>query len=111
MDPSAHLAHAAAGTGAPPLSARAKRARYAVVQDDCLDDLRHRVDTNRKTALRVLDPMEAVLRDPMGGIGKPEPLEYFGGNVWSRRINEADRLVYEVFDNRIEFLQARYHYG
>ena len=45
-----------------------------------------------------------------GGIGKPEHLKHFGGNVWSRRINEADRLVYEVFADRIEFLQARYHY-
>ncbi len=44
-------------------------------------------------------------------IGKPEPLKYFGGNVCTRRINEADRMVYEVFDDRIEFLQARYHYG
>ena len=55
--------------------------------------------------------MEAALRDPSGGIGKPEHLIHFGGNVWSRRINEADRLVYEVFSDRIEFLQARYHYG
>ncbi len=54
--------------------------------------------------------MEAVLRDPFAGIGKPEPLKHLGGNVWSRRINEADRLVYEVFADRIEFLQARYHY-
>ena len=30
---------------------------------------------------------------------------------WSRRINEADRLVYEGFPDRVEFLQARYHYG
>ena len=62
-------------------------------------------------ALRVLDLMEATLRDPSGGIGKPEHLKHFGGNVRSRRINEADRIVYEVFSNRIEFLQARYHYG
>lgn len=68
------------------------------------------MDTNRKTALRVLDLMEAVLRDPFKGPGKPEPLKYLGGNVWSRRINEADRLVYEVFEDRVEFLQARYHY-
>ena len=47
----------------------------------------------------------------MSGIGKPEPLKYFGGNVRSRRINDADPLVYEVFDDRIEILQARYHYG
>jgi len=69
------------------------------------------VDTGRKTALRVLDLMEAVMRDPYAGLGKPEHLKHLGGNVWSRRINEADRLVYEVFTDRIEFLQARYHYG
>lgn len=83
----------------------------AVIQDECLEDLRYLVDTNRKTALRVLGLMEATLRDPTDGIGKPEHLKHFGGNVWSRRINEADRLVYEVFADRIEFLQARYHYG
>lgn len=85
--------------------------RAAVIQDECLEDLRYWVDTNRKMALRVLDLMDAVLRDPCAGLGKPEHLKHFGGNVWSRRINEADRLVYEVFQDRIEFLQARYHYG
>ena len=54
--------------------------------------------------------MEAVLRDPFKRLGKPERLKYLGGDVWSRRINEADRLVYEVFEDRVEFLQARYHY-
>lgn len=87
------------------------RHRRAVIQDECLEDLRHWVDTDRKTALRVLDLMDAVLRDPYAGLGKPEHLRHFGGNVWSRRINEVDRLVYEVFDERVEFLQARYHYG
>jgi toxin YoeB len=85
--------------------------RACVIQDECLEDLRYWVDTNRKAALRVLDLMDAVLRDPYTGLGKPEHLKYFGGNVWSRRINDADRLVYEVFQDRIEFLQARYHYG
>ena len=84
--------------------------RVAALQDEFREDLRYWVDTNRKTALRVLDLMEAVLREPYTGLGKPEHLKHFGGNVWSRRINEADRLVYEVFADRIEFLQARYHY-
>jgi toxin YoeB len=54
--------------------------------------------------------MEAVLRDPFKGIGKPELLEQLGGDVWSRRINQADRLgYYEVFEDRAEFLQAGYH--
>lgn len=54
--------------------------------------------------------MDAALRDPATGLGKPEHLKHLGGNVWSRRINDADRLVYQVFDDRIEFLMARYHY-
>lgn len=87
-----------------------RRERAAVVQGECLEDLRFWVDTNRKVALRVLDLMEAVLREPYSGVGKPEHLKYFGGNVWSRRITETDRLVYEVFADRVEFLQARYHY-
>ena len=82
-----------------------------MLQDECLEDLRFWVETNRKVALRVVDLMEASLRDPYAGIGKPEYLKPLGGNVWSRRLNEADRLVYEVFADRIEFLQARYHYG
>ena len=88
----------------------AKRKRSAVVQRECREDLRHWVDTNRKLALRVLDLMEAAMRDPYEGLGKPEHLKHMGGNVWSRRITEADRLVYKVFDDRIELLQARYHY-
>jgi toxin YoeB len=88
----------------------AKRKRNAVVQDECRDDLRYWVDTNRKLALRVLDLMDATMRDAYGGIGKPEHLKHMGGNVWSRRLTETDRLVYEVFEDRIEFLQARYHY-
>ena len=88
----------------------AKRTRVAVLQDECREDLYYWVDTNRKVALRLLTLMEAVLRDPYEGIGKPEHLKHMGGNVWSRRSTEADRLVYEVFDDRVAFLQARYHY-
>lgn len=84
--------------------------RVTVLQPECREDLRYWVDTNRKVALRALDLIEAVMRDPFAGLGKPEPLRHLGGNVWSRRITEVDRLVYEVYDDRIEFLQARYHY-
>ncbi len=54
--------------------------------------------------------IEAVSRDPFAGIGKPEPLKGLGSGVWSRRINQEHRLVYEVSDRHINFLQARYHY-
>lgn len=84
--------------------------RVMVIQTECLEDLRYWVDTNRKTALRVLEVMEAALRDPFGGVGKPEHLKHLGPDIWSRRITGVDRLVYRVHDDVVDFLQARYHY-
>jgi toxin YoeB len=54
--------------------------------------------------------VEAVVRNPFAGIGKPEPLKYLGPGVWSRRLTQEHRLVYLVAGDRIDFLQARYHY-
>ena len=84
--------------------------RQARVSRGLLDDLRWWVETDRKTALRVLDLIDAVLRDPCVGIGKPEPLRAMGAEVWSRRVTQEHRLVYRVLEERIDFLQARYHY-
>jgi toxin YoeB len=84
--------------------------RQARVTRHFLDDLRWWVETDRKAARRVLDLVDAVLRDPYVGIGKPEPLRASGADVWSRRITQEHRLVYRVTEERIDFLQARYHY-
>lgn len=73
-------------------------------------DLQYWVQTDRKTALRVLELVEAVCRDPFTGMGKPEPLRYVLAGCWSRRITQEHRLVYRVAERRIDFLQARYHY-
>jgi toxin YoeB len=86
------------------------RHRVAVFHKEFLEDLRFWVDTNRKVALRVLDLVDAVLRDPFDGIGKPEPLRHLYKGAWSRRLTEEHRLVYLVRDERVDFLQARYHY-
>lgn len=75
-----------------------------------IDDLRYWVEADRKTALRALAIVEAVLRDPSQGIGKPEPLKYLGPGVWSRRLTQEHRIVYLVRADRVDFLQARYHY-
>jgi len=82
----------------------------AVFHPEFREDLRYWVETDRKTALRILDLIEAILRNPVSGIGKPEPLKYLGAGVWSRRITQEHRLVYVVSATRIDFLQARYHY-
>jgi len=62
-----------------------------------------------RTALRIFKLIEAVMRDPFQGIGKPKPLKFLGPGVWSRRITQEHRLVYVVGHNRIDFAQGRYH--
>lgn len=76
-----------------------------------LEDLTYWVETDRKIALRLLSLVEEIERTPFAGRGKPEPLKYQDGNLWSRRLTEKDRLVYLVTNDRIEFLQGRYHYS
>jgi toxin YoeB len=84
--------------------------REAVFQLEIGEDLRYWVETGRRTALRIFGLIEAVMRDPFQGIGKPEPLKFLGSGVWSRRITQEHRLVYVVGQNRIDFVQGRYHY-
>jgi toxin YoeB len=54
--------------------------------------------------------VEAILADPFVGIGKSEPLRFELAGSGSRRITQEHRLVHRVTANRIDFLQARYHY-
>ena len=84
--------------------------REAVFHPEFREDLRYWVETDRKTALRALKIVGAVLRDPFQGIGKPEPLKHLASGVWSRRLTQEHRTVYVVSQERIDFLQARYHY-
>jgi toxin YoeB len=87
----------------------AKR-REAVFDKNFLEDLRYWIRTDRKTAQRVLEIVLDVMRDPFSGLGKPEPLKFLAPNLWSRRVNLEHRVVYLVGDDRVDFLQARYHY-
>ena len=84
--------------------------RDAVFHPEFLDDLRFWAKTDRKALLRLLDLVEAILRDPFTGIGKPEPLRHRASGAWSRRLTKEHRVVYLVSEDRIDFLQARYHY-
>ncbi len=88
----------------------ANKDRQAVFQPEFIEDLKYWVKKDRKTALRVIKLIEDILRDPLDGIGKPEPLKYLSPGTWSRRITQEHRIVYLVRDERIDFLQARYHY-
>ena len=87
-----------------------KTQRESVFQPEFREDLKYWVETDRKTALRIFQLIEAIIRDPFQGIGKPEPLKFLGSGVWSRRITQEHRIVYVVGHERVDFVQARYHY-
>jgi toxin YoeB len=82
----------------------------SVFSDEFIEDLKYWVKTDRKTAYRIMELIESVIKNPFEGIGKPEPLKYELRNCWSRRITQEHRLVYFVEKNYLYFLQSRYHY-
>ena len=89
---------------------KARTQRDAVFQPEIREDLKYWVKANRKIALKAFEIIEAIIRDAFQGIGKPEPLKYLAPNTWSRRLTQEHRIVYLVRENKIDFLQARYHY-
>ena len=74
------------------------------------DDYRYWQSGDKATLKRLNRLLDAVLRDPLSGIGKPEPLRHILAGCWSRRIDDEHRLVYLVEGDDIVVLQARYHY-
>ena len=86
------------------------RARTSVFEPEFREDLRHWVETERRVALRLMEIVESVMREPFQGIGKPEPLKHLGSGIWSRRLSQEHRVIYLVEHNSVTFLKARYHY-
>ncbi len=56
----------------------------------------------------------AIQENPYEGIGKPEPLKYGLSGVWSRRINQEHRIVYEIYQDLtieiLDILSLKGHY-
>lgn len=65
---------------------------------------------DRKTLKRINNLIQDCLREPFDGIGKPEPLKENLSGFWSRRIDEANRLIYAVDGNDLVVIACRYHY-
>ena len=74
------------------------------------EDLAWWIQNDRSKALRLVNLIKEVQRDPFTGIGKPEPLKHEFKGCWSRRIDQEHRLVYQVLENKIRILACRYHY-
>lgn len=65
---------------------------------------------DRKTFKRLNVLITAAARDPFIGIGKPEPLRGDLSGYWSRRIDDAHRLVYRATDAELVVIACRFHY-
>lgn len=67
--------------------------------------------TQDRTTLRRINSLIAdALRTPFAGIGKPEALRENLSGLWSRRIDQTNRLVYAVDAEQITIISCRYHY-
>ena len=65
---------------------------------------------DRKTLKRINSLIRDCLRDPFGGVGKPEALKENLSGFWSRRIDDSHRLVYCVDASDLVLIACRYHY-
>ena len=65
---------------------------------------------DKKTLRRINALLKDISRSPFEGIGKPEPLKHDKGGLWSRRIDDTNRLVYRVTEEQIEIYQCKGHY-
>jgi toxin YoeB len=80
------------------------------VTSGALEDLEAWSTTNPKTLSKIVRLIAETIRTPRTGTGKPERLKHLGGEVWSRRITEKDRLVYDIRSDVITIIACRFHY-
>ena len=74
------------------------------------EDYLHWQQTDNAMLRKVNSLIQAIQREPFGGIGQPEPLRHDLRGYWSRRITDEHRLVYFVAGDTVDLLQCRYHY-
>ena len=65
---------------------------------------------DKKTLKRINKLIADTQRNPFEGLGKPEPLKENLSGLWSRRIDEANRLVYAIDGSTLTIVACRYHY-
>lgn len=78
--------------------------------EDAWTDYLYWQSQDKKTLKRINLLIKDIQRSPFDGIGKPEPLKFDFSGLWSRRINQEHRLIYQVQEDEIIIVQCRYHY-
>ena len=73
------------------------------------DDYKYWQKQDRKKIDRINELIKDIERNgPMSGIGNPERLKHI--DAWSRRIDEANRLVYGIENDAIVIKSCKGHY-
>jgi toxin YoeB len=85
--------------------------RQAILRAAFRADLTYWIQTEPRIALKIMQLVDAILRNPFTGMGKPEPLRHTWAGAWSRRITGEHRIVYEVNPRGVLFNLARGHYS
>ncbi|MCI8992747.1 MAG: Txe/YoeB family addiction module toxin [Eubacterium sp.] len=68
-------------------------------------------EQDKKTLKRINQLLKSINRDgALQGIGKPELLKHNKSGLYSRRIDETNRLIYEMSDNQIIVKACKGHY-
>ena len=67
---------------------------------------------DKSSYVKCFDLVRQIMADPRQGIGKPERLKYFEKEVYSRRVNHKDRLIYTIYEDmkEIDISSFRRHY-
>lgn len=79
--------------------------------DEAWKDYLYWQNQDKKTLKRINKLIEDIERNGnVDGIGKPEPLLYDLQGLFSRRIDETNRLVYVIDENGLNIISCRYHY-
>jgi toxin YoeB len=73
-------------------------------------DYTYWVGQDKRTLKKINKLVNDVVRNPFEGLGKPEPLKENYTGLWSRRIDDKNRLVYAVTDSAVSVVGCRFHY-
>lgn len=63
------------------------------------EDLNFLRRNDKNSYIKVFDLLREIIVDPRKGTGKPERLKYFEKEVYSRRVNHKDRLIYTIYES------------
>jgi toxin YoeB len=82
-----------------------------IYQPKALDDLKYwKKPGQKQIQVRILSLLQSIQQTPYEGIGKPEPLKHNWTGMWSRRISNVHRIIYEVKANEIHIYSLKDHY-